>query len=137
VLFKKGEPGKLLEQLKEKLKQAKSEWNSEDNKERANKYLIGAGVYLAACLAVYELKKEREIVISVEEVLEAIKQSQCNQILVVKEQQTDKEKEEGEKEEGPLEPRDNFRKIFLKMEGVSYVSYVPEIQLFYQKLAQI
>lgn len=50
------------------------------------------GVYLATCAIVYELKKEREIVISVEDVLEAIKQSQCNQILVVKDQQNDKEK---------------------------------------------
>jgi hypothetical protein len=46
--------------------------------------MIGAAIYLAACVAVYELKKEREILITPEAVLDAIRHSRANQILVVK-----------------------------------------------------
>lgn len=82
--FKNEDPRKLLEQLKEKFKQTKNEWNTEENREKGNKYMIGAAIYIAACFAVYEIKKEREILITQEEVLEAIRHSQTSQILVVK-----------------------------------------------------
>ena len=83
-LFQNEDPRKVLEQLKEKFKQKKNEWNTEENREKGNKYMIGAAIYLAACIAVYELKKEREILITPEEVLDAIRHSQTSQILVVK-----------------------------------------------------
>ena len=75
-LFKNEDPKKIVEQLKEKFKQTKNEWNTEENREKGNKYIIGAAIYIAACIAIYEVKKERDIFITPEEVLEAIRHSQ-------------------------------------------------------------
>jgi len=56
-LFKNEDSKKILEKIKEKFKQTKNEWNTEENREKANKYIIGTAIYLAACIAIYEIKK--------------------------------------------------------------------------------
>ena len=45
--------------------------NDDDNK--YNKYAIGVAIYLALCFGLYELKKERSIPITHEEVLLGVK----------------------------------------------------------------
>lgn len=77
-----------------------------------NRYKIGVGVYLAACVGLYELKKERAIVITHEETIDAIKKSQATVIYVVKEMPKEEKKDDSKPE------KNNFRKIYLKIDGV-------------------
>jgi hypothetical protein len=123
------DPKKLYEKLVEYAKKFKTNKDAEPDP-NMNKYKIGVGLYLAACLGIYELKKERAVVITHEDTIDAIKKSQVSVIYVVKER-TDKSEEESKKNGEQRSDRNNFRKIYLKIDGVEHVSYVPEIGLFY------
>lgn len=123
------DPKKALQKLMEYAKKFKpSNTESDPN---MNRYKIGVGVYLAACVGLYELKKERAIVITHEDAIDAIKKSQAAVIYVVKEMPKEERKEDGKPE------KKNFRKIYLKIDGVEHVSYVPEIGVFYDRLREI
>lgn len=133
LLFGKEDPHKAYKKMLEYLRKQKEE-RAKGGDPIDPKYLIGAGIYLSVCVGLYELKRERAIVITHEEVLGAVKKSQTNAIYVVKEKP---EKGEKKDEEGRVGVRSNFRKVYLKIDGVDHVSYVPEIELFYQRIREI
>ena len=58
--------------------------NDEDNNNKYNKYLLGLTIYLVACYGMYEIKKERAIAITHDEVMMGIKKGEIRLITVVK-----------------------------------------------------
>lgn len=60
--FQGFDPKKSFDKAVEYLKKLRPNKGEEDP--NMNKYKIGIGLYLAACLGIYELKKERSILIT-------------------------------------------------------------------------
>ena len=66
--------------------------------------------------------------ITIEEVLLSIKKGEATEIHVLK---VVAEKEEEGEDSKRKDRETNFRKIYLKIDGIEYVTNVPEIPLFY------
>ncbi len=78
-------------------------------------YKIGFAVFYLVSMGLYFLKKERAVVITMEEAIDAVKKSQTNVIHVVKERVDEKIKGHDENE---YIKRRNFRRLYLKIDGV-------------------
>ena len=110
----------MYESMKKKI-------NDQDpNDQKYNKYKIGLGLYLLACFTLYYLKTQKAILLTNEDLLTAVKKAQTNTIYVIRNNL--KEKDDQSKEEKIV---DNSRKIYLKIDGIQYVCFVPDIKLFY------
>lgn len=109
--------------------------NDDDNK--YNKYAIGVAIYLALCFGLYELKKERSIPITHEEVLLGVKKGQITLLTVVRQDYDEKEDSDNDSKGKIKASKMTARKIYLTIDGIQYVSYVPEIGIFYDRINQI
>lgn len=72
--------------MKKRLKEKKPKMDfNEDETNKYKKYFIGAAIYLAVAAGVYEIKKERALPLTHQELLLAIKKGEVTQILIVRE----------------------------------------------------
>jgi uncharacterized protein YjaG (DUF416 family) len=111
-----------LDNFKKDLKKKKEEMNEDDN--NYHKYLIGVVIYLVGCVGMYELKRQRALPITHEDVMTGIKKGSITQIVVAREVKKDEESSEEEKKNNKQKGT-NARTVYLTQDGVDYVCYVP------------
>ena len=118
------------------MKKYKEKFNSDD--EEPNNYIkwfkLFALFYLTSAFLFYEYNREKALPMTIEEVLLSIKKGEATEIHVLK---MVPEKEEDSDEGRKKERETNFRKVYLRVEGIEYVANVPEIPLFYEKIKDI